>query len=71
MEYKTVIIFLIGVLIAVVVGSGYRVEKSVREIGHALCQMERLELGVITAELESYHGTAQIICGGLLGKFAK
>jgi len=60
------IIFLILLLTVTVLWGINRVEQAVRTTGHAICRVQGLQIdepGKKTAE--------EIICGGLLGRFAE
>lgn len=67
------ILSLLVILIVVISYFGWNIEKAIREVGHAQCQVERLiaEDNPNLSET-SKQAIATIICGpNLLGKFAK
>ena len=70
---ENTIITLLLILIFAVVYVGWNIEKSIREVGYALCQVERLTVEDNPDVREtSKNAIATLICvPSLLGKFGK
>jgi len=69
---KNVIPILLIIMIAVIFYSGRQIEKAVREVGYALCQVERLKVEDSEIREVSKQAIATLICTpSLLGRFAK
>lgn len=70
---ENTIITLLSLLVLTVFYFGWNIEKSIREVGYALCQIERLVVEDNVAVRESTKDAiASLICTpSLLGKFGE